>query len=70
MESRYGESKKGSGIPTSSQYSDPFDGDYWIDEKIEIKDDNLVRILVQVYSDESKSKLEAQMETYLLWDSY
>lgn len=49
-------------------YSDSIEG-YWIEEEILNIDDNLVRLIVKVYSDESKNKLEAQMETYLLWDS-
>ena len=49
-------------------YSGSIEG-YWIEEEILNIDDNLVRLIVKVYSDESKNKLEAQMETYLLWDS-
>lgn len=49
-------------------YSDSIE-DYWIEEEILNIDDNLVRLIVKIYSDESKNKLEAQMETYLLWDS-
>ena len=70
MEQRYAESRNGNGIPEDSEegYSDPYGGGYWVNEIIEVED-NLVRVIVEVYSDNSKEKLEAQMETYLLWNS-
>lgn len=69
MEYRYAESKDGSLIPLSDEYPDPFDVDYWVDEEIVEVSSNLIRVIVKVYSDSSKSELKAQMETYLLRNS-
>lgn len=71
MEQRYAESKNGNGIPenSESEYPDPYDNSYWVNETIEKIEGNLIRVLIKVYSDDNKNKLEAQMETYLLWNS-
>ncbi len=71
IEKRFGESKDRTvpiPLDIGKIYSGSIEG-YWIEEEILNIDDNLVRLIVKVYSDESKNKLEAQMETYLLWDS-
>ena len=70
MEQRYNESKDGNEIPEDGEdeYPDPLGGGYWVKEIISVED-NLVGVIVEVYSDKSKEKLEAQMETYLLWNS-
>ena len=68
IEKKYEESKSGTvPIPTEGVDSDLVGG-YWVEENILEVDDNLVRVLVKVYSDDSKNELEAQMEIYLLWD--
>ncbi len=40
---------------------------YWIHKEIISVKNNLVSVIVKIYSDETKSLLEAQMETKLLW---
>lgn len=55
-------------LEIGKNYSGSIEG-YWVEEEILSIEDNLVRIIVRVYSDDSKNKLEAHMETYLLWDS-
>jgi type II secretion system protein I len=66
MEKRYADSKKGENVP-EGEYFEHRDG-YWVHETIrKVEDSNLVNIIIKVYSDESRTQLEAQMETYLLW---
>ncbi|NLY44959.1 MAG: prepilin-type N-terminal cleavage/methylation domain-containing protein [Tissierella sp.] len=66
MEERYNESKNGEEIPLNNEYLDS-SGVYWIEEKVS-NEGNLVRVLIKVYTDNSKKELKAQMETSLLWD--
>ncbi|MDI9477018.1 MAG: type II secretion system protein [Natronincolaceae bacterium] len=68
MEQRYAESKNENEIPESEEYPDPFGVGYWVEETID-NEGNLVRVIIKIYSDDNKNKLEAQMETYLLWNS-
>ena len=49
-------------------YKDTSGGNYWINKKISSQDsNNLVGVIVKIYSDESESDLKAQMETKLFW---
>lgn len=45
---------------------DSWSGNYWIYKEISVQS-NLVSVLIKIYSDDSESQLEAQMETKLLW---
>lgn len=65
LEERYAESKSGKPIPASSVRHR---SGYWVRETVK-KDGNLVGILVQVYTDAGENQLEAQMETYFLWNA-
>lgn len=67
LEERYAESKSGKPIPASSGLV-PHPSGYWVRETVK-KDGNLVGILVQVYTDAGGNQLEAQMETYFLWNA-
>lgn len=69
LEERYAESKSGKPIPASSGLVHHSSG-YWVRETVIKKDGNLVGILVQVYTDAGENQLEAQMETYFLWNAY
>lgn len=48
------------------KYWDSWGGNYWIYKEVSVHN-KLVTVLVRVYSDDSESELEAQMETKLLW---
>ena len=65
IETRYAEHKTDGTIPAGGEYTDPFGGGYWIGAKVET-DGGLIRIIIKVYSDNTKRELKAQMETYLL----
>jgi len=55
-------------IPSNGiqKHKDSWGGNYWIDKQITVQN-NLVRAVVRIYSDESESELKAQMETKFLW---
>lgn len=65
MEGIYNDSKDGN-IDITPDGWDPLGRKHWVCRKISDQSINPVNVLVWVYSDESKLKLEVQMETKLL----
>lgn len=69
MEDTYNYSQDGTTLipPNGIQkYKYSGGGNYWVNKQI-IDQNNLVSVIVRIYSDESETKLKAQMETKLLW---
>lgn len=50
----------------SKTYWDSWGSNYWIHQEITVQN-NLVRVIIKVYSNDSQEELEAQMETYMFW---
>lgn len=69
LEKRYGESQAGSPLPKEGTFTRSVEG-FLVEEIVQREEDgNLVRIVIKVYSEENGKQLEAQMETYLLWNT-
>ena len=69
MENIYNDSQAGTvDIPPAGvdEEWDSWGGNYWVSKKISVEN-NLVSVIVKIYSDNAKLEHEAQMETKFLW---